>query len=237
MQKLNIPTGEICLTGSQAGERVYTAAEIEAIKQRREQKMLSEIMRARTDHSKRIIANSGLKDAIKTLRFDNFTAESDWQRNMKAVAVHYAQNPDDWMLLSGQSGCGKTHLCTAVAGTLLDRNIPVRYMRWRIDSGKLKANYAEPEQVYAELSKYINTPCLYLDDLFKGKITDSDIKLAFALIDGRYSANRKTIISTERTPEELLDIDEATGGRILEKCREHMFTVRKDRSKNYRLTR
>ena len=42
-----------------------------------------------------------------------------------------------------------------------------------------------------------------------------------------------TIISSECTTNDLLDIDEATGGRICEKAQ--VFSIAPDRAKNYRL--
>ena len=42
-----------------------------------------------------------------------------------------------------------------------------------------------------------------------------------------------TILSSELTEDELLDVDEAVGGRIYERAR--AFTVGRSRDKNYRL--
>ena len=62
---------------------------------------------------------------------------------------------------------------------------------------------------------------LFMYDLFKLQhVKDpsaADVGLAFDLIDYRY-CNRKliTIISTERTVDEMKSIDEAIGGRIYE---------------------
>jgi hypothetical protein len=44
-----------------------------------------------------------------------------------------------------------------------------------------------------------------------------------------------TILSTEKSPGELVNIDEATGSRILELARENTYHIRPDRKKNFRL--
>ena len=65
---------------------------------------------------------------------------------------------------------------------------------------------------------------LYIDDMYKtGKgqqPTVGDVNLAFEIINARYNDTGKvTIISSERTVEEMLDIDEAVGSRIYERSK------------------
>ena len=45
------------------------------------------------------------------------------------------------------------------------------------------------------------------------------------------------LISSERTLSDILNIDEATGGRIYERCNfgEYILNIKSDRSYNYRL--
>ena len=213
----------------------YTEADIQAYEERKRLKLKQALKNSEIERQWKIIANSGLQNAIKNLTFDTFVVKSDWQKTMKAAAVDYAKHPEGWLMLSGQSGCGKTHLCTAVAGSLLKRGIPVRYMQWRLDVVKIKPNYSSAEEADKELRRYINVPCLYIDDLFKGKITEADVNAMFTLLNGRYAAGRKTIISTELTMDELMVIDSAIAGRIAESCGKHKVIIKPDDSKNYRL--
>ena len=88
---------------------------------------------------------------------------------------------------------------------------------------------------------------LYIDDLFKtGKgrgeeeqrPTVGDINAAFELLNYRYNNPQLiTIISSECRATDILDIDEAVGGRIVERTIRHGYgiNVKPDRSKNYRL--
>ena len=41
------------------------------------------------------------------------------------AARKFADSPDGWLILSGQVGCGKTHLAAAIAHTCLERETPV----------------------------------------------------------------------------------------------------------------
>ena len=75
---------------------------------------------------------------------------------------------------------------------------------------------------------------LYIDELLK-KYNDTDLKYIIEIINYRYTNNLKTIISSERTIDELLEIDEATFGRVIEKADKFIINIPKDKKKNYRL--
>jgi DNA replication protein DnaC len=186
---------------------------------------------------------SGLKDIIKDYTFDKFIDTEPWQKTVKAAAMEYAQNPDGWFFLGGMSGSGKTHLCTAICREFLLGGKKVLYMLWRDEIVKLKASVNDAEAYSALIDKYKTADVLYIDDLFKtGKAADqqsqkptsADINAAFEIINYRYcNPALLTIISSECTEDELLDIDEATGGRIYERSK--AITIARDRSRNYRI--
>jgi DNA replication protein DnaC len=77
---------------------------------------------------------------------------------------------------------------------------------------------------------------LYWDDLFKHpkEPTSFEIDLAFEVLNYRYLNLKPTIISSERTPNELLAIDEALGSRILERSKGHLAVIQGIEC-NYRL--
>lgn len=184
---------------------------------------------------------SGLREVIKNYTFDAYQDTENWQKTIKQGAMTYAEKMDGWLLFCGQSGSGKTHLCTAVCRHLLLANKEVRYMPWRQDAQELKA--MEPSRRVDALKKLQEVPILFIDDLFKtarasdGSInpTAADVNLAFDIINFRYTRRLPTIISTERTPVELVDIDEATGGRIVEMAKGNTYSIAKKPERNYRL--
>ena len=186
---------------------------------------------------------SGLKDIIREKTFDAFEALEDWQKTIKAGALRYAGDPKGWLLMSGQSGSGKTHLCTAVCRQRLLAGDAVRYMPWREKTAQMKAMSLDNEQRAALLDGYKTAPILYVDDLYKtGRSPDgtasptaADVGLAFEIFNYRYNNRLPTIISTERTPQELVGIDEATGSRIAEMCDKNIYAIRRDPKRNYRL--
>ena len=79
------------------------------------------------------------------------------------------------------------------------------------------------------IDRFKKAEVLYIDDLFKTgrnpdgsepKPTAADINAAFEIINYRYNNPALlTIISSELNEDELLDIDEAVGGRIFERSK------------------
>lgn len=184
-----------------------------------------------------LIEKSGLKRQIDTMTFDNFTVSDVWQQTMKATAQRYACNPAGWLYLAGQSGCGKTHLCTAVCGKLLHEGREVLYITWRHILQKLQANRfdeVEYENILQELAK---VDVLYIDDFLKSDKPDKEMSVAFEIIDARYISKLPTIISSEMQIKAIQKIDEAVAGRISEMARGNIAQILNIEGRNYRLRR
>lgn len=196
------------------------------------------------------IAESGLKDEMQEKTFKNFKAETDWQRNMKDVAIAYGKaffeakekkTKLPWFVISGQPGCGKTHLCTALCGALLNRGVPVTYMQWVTESRKLRAVANDPD-FDTMLEPFIDIEVLYIDDLFKQRahkdvnVSDAEARMLFEILNKRYFMNKATVISTEWYLEsELMALDDGTFSRVYERAKGFMISVERDQSKNYRI--
>jgi DNA replication protein DnaC len=81
-------------------------------------------------------------------------------------------------------------------------------------------------------SKYARV--LLIDDLFKGSISKSDINIIFEVLNHRYFNNLPVIVSTEKSFDELIEIDEAVGSRIIEMGKGYLV-VMKGKKLNYRI--
>jgi len=170
--------------------------------------------------SLRNIAKSGLTGLLDRYTFERYTTPENWQQSAKAMAEEYAQNPNGkWFCALGSVGAGKTHLCVAICNALLSTK-EIRWMQWRADSNHLKFIKDEPDQYRAIINKLKSVSVLYIDDLFKGKSpTKADTDLAYEILDHRYGGNKATIISSELTMANFLDIDQGVGSRIYERSR------------------
>ncbi len=136
----------------------------------------------------------------------------------------------------GQVGSGKTHLSMAISNILMDNGIGVLYMPYRESIIKLKQNIMDSEYYNREISRFKNAKVLFIDDLFKGSISGSDINTMFEIINHRYFNGLPVIVSCEKTVDALLNIDEAIGSRLVEMCEGHVVEI-KDKKLNYRVNK
>ena len=190
--------------------------------------------------SLRRIERSGLGRLLGRYTFRDYLTTEPFQRSIKTGAQDFLTDcEENWFFIGGQVGCGKTHICTAIVGELLNQGREAQYMNWRDEVTRIKANANTAD--YCKLLKPFKTAeVLYIDDLFKTERTKNpttaDINIAFELFNYRY-INRGliTVISSEKTINELIDVDEAVGSRIHEMSVKYCFSISPDRSKNYRL--
>ena len=194
--------------------------------------------------SERLIARSGLARAIREQTFDAFKVETDLQRKLRKTAGQYARAVIDggkpWLYIGGNPGSGKTHICTAVCGKLLEHNIGVRYMQWIDEARRLKAYVSDPD--FDNLvADYMDCDVLYIDDLFKSRYgdfqpSDADIRIAFTILNARYIRDLPTIITSEwDLMDDLLMADEGLFSRVYEKTKGYEIYVPRDMKNNYRL--
>ena len=184
------------------------------------------------------LRESGLEDMAGRQTFDSWQCDEAWQEEAKTKAQDYADHPDGWFLACGPCGTGKTHLCTAICAELMAQGTEVRYVLWREFAPQAKAAVNDQYEYSRLVTPLKEVPVLYIDDLFKtGKgqePTTGDVNLAFELMNSRYNDSSKvTIISTERSVSELIEIDEAVGSRIYERSKGHSYNF--DGKKNWRL--
>lgn len=185
------------------------------------------------------IRESGMKDILNKYTFDAYKAETEWQKYVKSKATEFVKIGKGCLFIGGQVGCGKTHICTAIVGQLIKQGNEARYMQWRDDVVKLKQN-ANTEEYNRLIEPFKSVKVLYIDDLFKVKKgeqpTPADVNIAFEILNHRYlNDGYITIISSEKTGKELIEIDEAVGSRIVEMSGDYFINIGHDTKKNYRL--
>jgi len=179
------------------------------------------------------LRESGLEELLEEYTMEAYETGRPWQKSAKEKALHYVEDGKGWFVISGNPGTGKTHLCTAICGKLLEQSKSVRYMLWREEAPRLKACVNDSEKYEKLIGDYKTCDVLYIDDFWKGTVTDADINLSFELLNSRYNDRRKlTIISGEKDIEQMLEIDEAIGSRIYERSKGNLI---KTPNENYRL--
>lgn len=185
------------------------------------------------------LENSGLKNMAERYTFDRFSTSQEWQKNAKARVMDYAENGGNkWLFVAGQSGSGKTHLCTAVCTYLISKGCELRYVMWRDVFHELEGLKYKTEAYQARLKELQNIEVLYIDDFLKSKDKrqlDNELNYAYEIINSRYVSAKKTIISTELHSTDIIALDKALGGRIVENSAGYMIQIKNEPDRNYRL--
>ena len=180
---------------------------------------------------------SGLGEYVNK-RFEDFTIQEDWQKDIRSKALEYIKDESKaWWCIVGQSGSGKTLIsCTIANYLLIVKNMNVLYITWTDFISSLKRNMmADNAKGVSDYLEYVKgVDVLFIDELLK-KFNETDLKYLIEIINYRYTNDLKTIITSEKTISELLDIDEATFSRLIEKSKKYITIIPNDRSKNYRL--
>ena len=188
------------------------------------------------------LKKSGLEDAIHK-KFDTYVTDTEWRVQLKGMVLNWLKQEGSWLYIGGATGSGKTHLCVAAMLKLLKQGKEVYYMLWRKDAPKLKSVVNDVDAYEKMMSELMNVDVLYIDDLFKTgrtetgasqKPTVADINLAFEIINHRYVTNKVTVITSECVMSELIDIDQALAGRIVEKAGPYCVSL-KGKDKDWRL--
>jgi len=164
----------------------------------------------------RRLKQSGMEKMFERYTFDTYETVDRYRELVLNRAIDYVNDSGNWFYIYGQSGSGKTHICTAVCKAFLDKGIEVYYMNWREESVVLKAEINSGDPYTQKMNKLKSIPVLYIDDFLKAGNSPADIKLAFEILNARYNKQLRTVISSELTLEGLFEIDEAIAGRIYE---------------------
>ena len=185
---------------------------------------------------------SGIKVDMCKYTFGNYKIWNEFSKMAKDSASSYYMKFDvirytrqNSIMFCGQVGSGKTHLAVALSLNLLDRGLNVVYLPYRDVVTSIKQNMLDAEYYGNIINKYQVCDVLLIDDLFKGKINESDINIMFEIINYRYYNCLPIIVSTEFTVDKLLDFDEGVGSRIYEMCKRYVVEIPKGIENNYRL--
>lgn len=184
----------------------------------------------------------GLNPEMNKYTFTNFKVWNEASRTAKDIAVAYYTDFNkirkervNSIIFCGQVGSGKTHLSIALALNFIKNNINVVYMPYRDTVTCIKQNICDNEYYRKEISRFQKCDILLIDDLFKGKVTESDINIMFEIINYRYLNFLPIIVSSELSIEQMLSFDEGVGSRIYEMCRDYVVENEKNFKNNYRL--
>jgi DNA replication protein DnaC len=150
---------------------------------------------------------------LHDMTFESFSLRQDElppdeRANLKKVyelCQAYAQEPEGWLVLTGEYGCGKTHLAAAVANKRMDLGHPALFVVVPDLLDHLRATFSPTSQVRFDkrFEEVRTTPLLVLDDLGTESASPWAQEKLFQLINHRYNASLATIITTAQPIENV----------------------------------
>jgi len=157
-------------------------------------------------------------DTFNLRKFELSAEERYNLENAVAMARSYAEQPQDWLVFFGKSGCGKTHLAAAIANRCVEQGHPVWLVVVPDLLDHLRAAFSPESKVpydqrFEEIRK---SPLLILDDLGTESATSWAREKLYQIINYRYVARLPTVITTALSVDAL---DERIRSRILDETR------------------
>jgi DNA replication protein DnaC len=164
---------------------------------------------------------------MQEMTFENFELREDEklsteQRDSLGVALKfcraYAEQPEDWLVLTGVFGCGKTHLAASIANARVATGQPALFVVVPDLLDHLRATFspgsqARFDQRFEEVRK---APLLVLDDLGTESASPWAREKLYQLFNYRYNARLPTVITTSQSKE---DWDPRLRTRMLDSTR------------------
>ena len=171
----------------------------------------------------------------KNMTFINYKRRTDLsmeqQDNMDAayrLAFDFAKNPEGWLVFMGETGCGKTHLASAIVNHRYEMGKPALFVVVPDFLDHLRSAFNPESKVsYDQLFESVKTaPLLVMDD-FGEQSTNSWVKeKLYQLINYRYNSRLPTVITTRLTLDDIMnDVDSSISSRLVDRNISVIFAI------------
>lgn len=171
----------------------------------------------------KLMEESGCSPLLKKCRLENFEEKDRQSAGMKDRAIKWlSMKSRPWFYVGGGVGTGKTHLTVALSNSLMQEGRAVRIVNW-VDELMMMRPGVESERFRIMRE----APILMIDDFFRGNPDEFSRRIAYSVINYRYSQRLLTLINSEHDLRGLFLKDEAIASRIKESCCGFAITVYK----------
>ena len=181
------------------------------------------------EHSSRAASRIGAipEDMLRTMTFESFdvygrsdTSTEGRESLIRAwnAAKALAANPTGWLLLTGERGCGKTHLAVAIGGECTKQGYSV-YRAFVSDLlDHLRATFRPNSDIsYDELFEQVKSAdLLILDDLGAQASTPWAEEKLFQIVVYRYDRRLPTVLTSVGMVDELTQDWPNIGSRLVD---------------------
>lgn len=127
-------------------------------------------------------------------------------RNLQRVllaARNFAEHPEGWLVLLGETGCGKTHLAAAIAHQVTAQRQQVRFVVVPDLLDHLRKATYEVKDGRDAIEEIRTVPVLILDDLGVHSATPWAQEKLFQILNYRYNAKLATVITLSCSLDDL----------------------------------
>lgn len=144
---------------------------------------------------------------LQSRRFENFRADrgsNSYSRDALAIAIsvarEFAATPRGWLVLTGPSATGKTHLAAAITNELHERGEGALWVFVPDFLDHLRTTFSpQSEMTYDELFNTVrDAPVLVLDDLGSHSSSPWAEEKLYQILAHRYDARLPTVITTAK---------------------------------------
>ena len=160
---------------------------------------------------------SGLSPEQKIQTFDSFSLDYYQEKEKYNVVVHKCQSfaekvgkgqETENILICGPVGTGKTHICSAIANSVLQAGKAMVYLKASvlldlIRQAKFYSDKNEQDESNRFMGSLYRVPLLIIDDLGTENLTDFAQEQLLLLIDERINYHLPWVISTNLSPNEM----------------------------------
>lgn len=151
--------------------------------------------------------------ALKHLTFENFQPRGrvglgeQQSASLERAYNHsrqYASNLKGWLLLSGDYGCGKTHLAAAIANYAVSMGVPTLFITVPDLLDWLRFSYESAETTFEERFADIRSSALLvMDDFGTQNATSWAQEKLFQIVNYRYVNQLPTVITSNQSLEAI----------------------------------
>lgn len=163
---------------------------------------------SRAETEGRLMARSGTPLRFMGATFDNFEPV-DGVLEALAAAQDFAEGQLVSLVLVGKTGVGKTHLAVAAgrARAMGRQGSQLLFFNVPLFLDKIRATYGESRQVQEQDEASLMgaaqcCPIAIIDDLGAQRDTTWAAERLYCIVDGRYSADLATIVTTNVQPDD-----------------------------------
>lgn len=153
-----------------------------------------------------------LPELLRSMTFRNFDSRRvnllpEQRENLGEafrLALDFAKSPDGWLILVGDTGCGKTHLAAAIANYRREASKPALFVVVSDFLDHLRYTFSPESKVsYDQIFEAVkNAPLLILDDFGEQTTTPWAQEKLYQVINYRYNARLATVITSRYSLDE-----------------------------------